>query len=346
MKKTLIFTTIILLTSFLTEISFAEEYLFDRNLSYGNRGEDIIQLQKVLNREMTTVVATLGPGSPGQETDFFGSLTKNAVIRYQNKYKNEILLPVGLSDGTGFVGPSTRSKLNQQAKTINEYTSTNYKNKEQSFVEQTLIKEQSIEEDIVKKNQQNLDYHIATIRRIGLQQGISENTLSDSVEGIKNLLATTTDLMALFEEKVANEIPGISLYKTPTGKYLVSGTAVFPQKETTLFSVVGSPVDSFKKLVLGWPKEARAIAFIPFGGYLVPPAFPCTCTEVFWYTLINGTPLSYLLGSQAYVSYKIGSAWLGLYEPSSGECEIIIFTGCVPVPTVGIITPTVGTSAS
>jgi len=85
---------------------------FARDLRFGDKSTEVKELQKVLNSDPATRVAFFGPGSPGEETDFFGNLTKSAVIKFQEKYTKEILVPVGLSRGTGFVGPSTRAKIN------------------------------------------------------------------------------------------------------------------------------------------------------------------------------------------------------------------------------------------
>lgn len=52
----------------------------------------------------------------GFVTGNFGNLTRGAVIRFQEKYKSEILTPVALSQGTGFVGVLTRTKINQLLK--------------------------------------------------------------------------------------------------------------------------------------------------------------------------------------------------------------------------------------
>ena len=87
-------------------------YSWERNLKVGSSGPDVLALQKLLNAYPDTLIADAGAGSPGNESDWFGSLTKAAVITFQEKYADEILAPVGLSKGTGTVGPSTRAKLN------------------------------------------------------------------------------------------------------------------------------------------------------------------------------------------------------------------------------------------
>lgn len=94
-------------------LSIAHAYAFTRNLSLGAQGEDVRQLQIVLNSNPQTQVSYSGVGSPGQETDYFGEKTHAAVVRYQNLYASKILAPLGLSSGTGFVGASTRALLTQ-----------------------------------------------------------------------------------------------------------------------------------------------------------------------------------------------------------------------------------------
>jgi hypothetical protein len=84
-------------------------YTFARSLTIGGTGEDVRQLQKFLNAQGFTL-ASFGPGSPGSETDYFGPITRAAVIKFQEAYTAEVLAPVGLTRGTGYFGPSTRAK--------------------------------------------------------------------------------------------------------------------------------------------------------------------------------------------------------------------------------------------
>lgn len=73
-----------------------------RDLELGDTGEDVRTLQAILNRE-GFVIAPSGLGSPGQETNFFGAKTKEAVIKYQTAKS--------ITPAIGYVGPKTRASL-------------------------------------------------------------------------------------------------------------------------------------------------------------------------------------------------------------------------------------------
>ena len=78
---------------------------FSRNLKTLDTGEDVRQLQIFLNAQ-GFVLATTGPGSPGQETSKFGALTRNALIRYQTSRS--------IQPAIGYFGPITRGVVNNQ----------------------------------------------------------------------------------------------------------------------------------------------------------------------------------------------------------------------------------------
>ena len=79
---------------------------FEENLYYGLKNDNVRCLQQFLRTQE-------GVYPEGLVTGNFFTLTSNAVIRFQEKYSNEILTPLGLEKGTGFVGSSTRDKLNE-----------------------------------------------------------------------------------------------------------------------------------------------------------------------------------------------------------------------------------------
>lgn len=86
--------------------------LFTDDLAYGDVGEDVRRLQRLLNEDPRTRVAQVGSGAPGSETTFFGVRTLEAVKRYQALYRAEILDPADVAAPTGYVGPSTRAHMN------------------------------------------------------------------------------------------------------------------------------------------------------------------------------------------------------------------------------------------
>lgn len=88
------------------------KFIFTRNLRLNMKHADILQLQRFLNAQGFKV-ALNGAGSPGNETDRFGRLTYNALIKFQEAHAIEILKPSGLKKGTGYFGPSTRAFVNK-----------------------------------------------------------------------------------------------------------------------------------------------------------------------------------------------------------------------------------------
>ena len=84
----------------------------DRNLSPGDVGEEVRDLQKLLNLSAETRLAGEGPGSPGQETFYFGPLTRSAVIRFQSLNSESLDLAAEQVVVPGMVTESTRAALN------------------------------------------------------------------------------------------------------------------------------------------------------------------------------------------------------------------------------------------
>ncbi len=92
-------------------VSPATGQAITKDLYFEQVDPEVKILQKLLNK-LGFSVASSGPGSPGHETNFFGPLTRSAVIRFQEYYKAEILSPLGLTRGTGFFGEKSRTKIN------------------------------------------------------------------------------------------------------------------------------------------------------------------------------------------------------------------------------------------
>lgn len=79
---------------------------FTYNLYMGMKNSQVSCLQEFLKSQGKDIYPE------GIISGFFGQLTKNAVIKFQEKYGSEILSPSGFSKGTGIVGNFTRAKIN------------------------------------------------------------------------------------------------------------------------------------------------------------------------------------------------------------------------------------------
>lgn len=78
------------------------------NLYFGlKNNQEVSCLQEFLKNQGVAIYPE------GLVTGNFLNLTKTAVIRFQEKYTSEILIPFSLEKGTGYVGLSTRTKINK-----------------------------------------------------------------------------------------------------------------------------------------------------------------------------------------------------------------------------------------
>ena len=73
---------------------------FVRDLTVGSVGSDVRTLQALLN-SLGFIISSDGPGSPGQESEYFGERTRQALIRYQEAN--------GIVPASGYFGPITRA---------------------------------------------------------------------------------------------------------------------------------------------------------------------------------------------------------------------------------------------
>ena len=81
-------------------------FTFKNNMRQGSTIGDVRKLQEFLK--------SMGSGiyPEGTISGYFGPLTYKAVVRFQEKYFDEVLAPLGNKKGTGLVGEYTRKKLN------------------------------------------------------------------------------------------------------------------------------------------------------------------------------------------------------------------------------------------
>ncbi len=93
--------------------------ILTKTLSLGTSDAQVSLLKQIL-----AIDSQISPSSSlsTEPATYFGPKTRQSVILFQEKYKNDILTPLGLAKGTGVVASMTRKKLNellQNLKTAN-----------------------------------------------------------------------------------------------------------------------------------------------------------------------------------------------------------------------------------
>ncbi|MCA9354968.1 peptidoglycan-binding protein [Candidatus Kaiserbacteria bacterium] len=107
-RTNLIFISLVLITLFaLPSLSLAQsDCAFDKTLEIGVIDESVRCLQEYLNTNGYKLTSE-GPGSPGSETDKYGSLTREAVAKWQKDN--------GVSPAVGIFGPVSQAKYKELA---------------------------------------------------------------------------------------------------------------------------------------------------------------------------------------------------------------------------------------
>lgn len=200
---------------------------FERSLRLGDTGADVRQLQRFLNAQ-GFMVTTFGPGSVGQETAYFGPATQAALIRFQNAYASQVLTPVGLSQGTGFFGASTRAFVNlftaldTTSSTPTSVTTpepeTASDNTSQFQTAATFVANGSFEKDLWPDT---IDEDVRTLQQFLNAQGFTVATSGPGSPGNETNIygPATVAAVKAFQEAHAAEI------LTPAG--FSSGTGIF-----------------------------------------------------------------------------------------------------------------------
>ncbi len=362
--RTILFTLFVLAPSQL----FAAPIDFTRTLKVGMSGYDVKALQVVMNRDPETRVADRGAGSPGNETSYFGLATKRAVVRFQEKYREEILNPFGLNVGTGVVGQKTRNKfafiykdpkwtgistpepvvISNPVSVIKDNITSVAPRLPVMATTSPLVR-RSVEElanevvpwtpDMVvppgvNPNSINLEYYIAVAREAGKKKGMNEQQLEEGERVIRERVASATiDYRQEFFKKAIIKDTGALSFRNR----------------------IEANIQNFL-LSSGIVRQADALLVgLPFGGTIVYVS-PCTCTggQVWQIILIPKGPLyiktqSYRLGTQLYGYYTLPRAMhvLGSYIPGDLICWDYWGFTCVIrfyPPSEGTIMPVTGSS--
>lgn len=308
-------------------------FTFTENLRVGSTGTAVLELQKLLNQDLDTTVALSGAGSPGSETNTFGALTKSAVVKFQEKYKSEVLIPAGLEKGSGFVGELTRKKMGALSSGVGGGRVSVPVNptipRSADPIKPSMVPTQATTTSVLDKVEFDQDSFLSALDTVGIKQGYSRDQLTQIKEVAQKYIAQEKPEKRFVADFQKGGVPihGIQSSFKPTGIF------------STIFNAIGKFLT---------PEKAYAFG-TPFGGQVLFPFF-CTCSGNWLITMRPYAPtyvvlLTYYTGTQMYMGYNIPFTlyMVGEYTPGA-QCMIYAGTTCISIPSQGQIGPTTGSS--
>ena len=312
-------------------IQASTKFLFQKDLHYGQTSPDVIPLQQFLNTDAQTKVANIGPGSPGNESTFFGAKTASAVSRFQEKYSSDILYPVGLNQGTGYVGARTRQKINQiisetsarpVAVNTPQVTTTDY-----------ML---PIDKKIISLMSDKIDQQTADIKDENQRKDIKKMIMATLDSGIKK-----ARLEAFMNAVGVNQVATNENVASPA-RSVISKTSTWDLYKGRLKEFFSGFAAHAAEISENPTKTLAQSSEIPFGG-MHTIFIQCTCSGanqlhyIFDYASNSLLGLVYQPGASIlYMNFNVyGTFQKGSYAPGSGQCQIITGPSCSTIKSDG-----------
>lgn len=228
-------------------------------LLLGSTGPQVALLQRVLNKEPDTRIAESGPGSPGNETEYFGTLTHAAVIRFQEKFASDILVPAGLMRGNGRVGAYTRTKLNDLAMRAPTASPTS------ASVRSTAPQEIDYE----VKEKEKIDIYAGDVRIADVQQrirtSINAAIIAGGTDGVTMPAISTTDLPSVMIQSLSpnSGLPGARVRITGTG--ILANSVIYFGSDKIVRSTTRDLSGSYSFVIPPVPPKRYDLAVVTSG---------------------------------------------------------------------------------